>query len=112
MTDQRTLLADYVNHGSEPAFRELVARYIDLVYSTAVRLVNGDTHRAEDVARRFTDFAESAQPGRAIGDVLLAQVLLMRKLLRQPREMAPWYNGTGTTLYVLGMMIVAFAIRG
>jgi RNA polymerase sigma factor (sigma-70 family) len=61
MTDQRTLLADYVNHGSEPAFRELVARYIDLVYSTAVRLVNGDTHRAEDVAQTvFTDLARLA----------------------------------------------------
>jgi len=61
MTDQRTLLADYVNHGSEPAFRELVARYIDLVYSTAVRLVNGDTHRAEDVAQTvFADLARLA----------------------------------------------------
>ena len=42
MNDQRTLLAAYVANGSESAFRELVARYIDLVYSTAVRLVNGD----------------------------------------------------------------------
>ena len=37
--------------------------------------------RADDAwqaARRFTDFAELAQPGRAIGEVLLAQVLLAR----------------------------------
>ena len=33
---------------------------------------------AQDAARRFTDFAELAQPGRAIGEVLLAQVLLAR----------------------------------
>jgi hypothetical protein len=52
MTDQRTLLADYAANGSEEAFRELVACYINLVYSTAVRLVNGDTHRAEDVTQR------------------------------------------------------------
>jgi DNA-directed RNA polymerase specialized sigma24 family protein len=61
MTDHRTLLADYVAHGSEDAFRELVARYVDLVYSTALRLVNGDTHRAEDVTQMvFADLARQA----------------------------------------------------
>jgi chlorophyll/bacteriochlorophyll a synthase len=43
--------------------------------------------------------------------VLLAQVVLMRRLLRDPRGLAPWYNGTGITLYVSGMMISAFALR-
>ena len=33
---------------------------------------------AHEAARTFTDFAELAQPGRAIGEVLLAQVLLAR----------------------------------
>jgi chlorophyll synthase len=46
-----------------------------------------------------------------VGGVLFAQVILMGRLLRQPRERAPWYNGTGTTLYVAGMMITAFALR-
>jgi len=41
MTDTQTLLADYVTNGSEPAFRELVTRYLDLVYSTAARLSAG-----------------------------------------------------------------------
>jgi RNA polymerase sigma factor (sigma-70 family) len=64
------LLADYVTNGSEQAFRELVARYIDLVYSTAVRLVNGDTHRAEDVAQTvFADLARLA--GKISKDVML-----------------------------------------
>ena len=45
--------------------------------------------------------------------VLLAgQGALMTKLLAQPRERAPWYNATGTSLYVLGMLITAFALRG
>jgi RNA polymerase sigma factor (sigma-70 family) len=58
MTTDRALLLDYANHGSESAFREVVTRYIDLVYSTAVRLVNGDTHLAEDVVQTvFTDLA-------------------------------------------------------
>lgn len=43
---------------------------------------------------------------------LLAQLLLMRRLLRDPRGLAPWYNGTGVLLYVLGMLASAFALRG
>ena len=34
----------------------------------------------------------------------------MLRFLRRPRELAPWYNGTGTTLYVAGMMVTAFAL--
>lgn len=61
MTDSQQLLATYVKTGSEAAFRELLARYIDLVYSTALRLVHGDTHRAEDVAQTvFADLAREA----------------------------------------------------
>ncbi len=51
MTDSQRLLAEYAKNGSESAFRELVARYINFVYSTALRLVAGDTHLAEDVAQ-------------------------------------------------------------
>ncbi|TCZ65999.1 chlorophyll synthase ChlG [Roseicella aquatilis] len=47
----------------------------------------------------------------AIAAALLAQVALMRVLLANPKEKAPWYNGTGTTLYVLGMLVTAFALR-
>jgi DNA-directed RNA polymerase specialized sigma24 family protein len=62
MTGSQTLLLDYVNSGSEAAFRELVERYLDLVYSTAVRLLGGDTHMAEDVAQTvFVDLARLAK---------------------------------------------------
>jgi len=44
--------------------------------------------------------------------VLLAQVAAMRVLFRDPKGKAPWYNGTGVVLYVTGMMISAFALRG
>jgi RNA polymerase sigma factor (sigma-70 family) len=96
MTDHRTLLADYAANGSEEAFRELVARYIDLVYSTAVRLVNGDTHRAEDVAQMvFADLARLA--GKFSQDVMLggwlhrrtwhvATTLMRNERRRQNRE--------------------------
>lgn len=42
---------------------------------------------------------------------LATQLALMVRLLRSPRELAPWYNGTGVTLYVLGMLVTAFALR-
>jgi chlorophyll synthase len=43
--------------------------------------------------------------------VLMAQFGLMGRLLAQPREKAPWYNATGTTLYVLGMLAAGFALQ-
>ncbi|MBK1726038.1 chlorophyll synthase ChlG [Halorhodospira neutriphila] len=55
-----------------------------------------------------------AQPWHALGVALLlgAQLVLMRRLLRDPKGNAPWYNATGTTLYVLGMLVTAFAVGG
>lgn len=47
----------------------------------------------------------------AIMAVLALQLWAMRVLLTDPKGRAPWYNGTGVTLYVGGMMIAAFAIR-
>jgi chlorophyll/bacteriochlorophyll a synthase len=44
--------------------------------------------------------------------LLVVQVVLMARLLRSPRELAPWYNATGVTLYVLGMLVTAFALAG
>jgi RNA polymerase sigma factor (sigma-70 family) len=62
MTDSQRLLADYAANGSEPAFRELVSRYLNLVYSTAVRLTGGDTHLAQDAAQTvFVDLARKAR---------------------------------------------------
>ncbi len=48
----------------------------------------------------------------AITVLLILQGVAMRILLRDPKAKAPWYNGTGVTLYVSGMMIAAFALRG
>jgi chlorophyll synthase len=43
--------------------------------------------------------------------LLLAQWALMLRLLEQPRARAPWYNATGTSLYVWGMLVSALALR-
>jgi chlorophyll synthase len=47
----------------------------------------------------------------AVAILVLAQLGLMVRLLERPRERAPWYNATGTSLYVIGMMVSAFALR-
>jgi chlorophyll synthase len=47
----------------------------------------------------------------AVALLLLSQWVLMQSLLQTPREKAPWYNATGTSLYVIGMLITAFALR-
>ena len=61
MTDNQTLVVEYVRTGSEPAFRGLVARYADLVYSSALRLVGGDAQLAEDVSQTvFLNLARKA----------------------------------------------------
>ena len=48
----------------------------------------------------------------AVGVLLAAQAGLMPRFLRAPRRFAPWYNSTGTSLYVVGMLVAAFALRG
>jgi chlorophyll synthase len=44
--------------------------------------------------------------------LLGGQLALMRRLLSDPRRHAPWYNATGTTLYVLGMLAAALGLGG
>jgi len=47
----------------------------------------------------------------AIVTALLAiQVFLMKTLIDDPKGRAAWYNATGTTLYVWGMMVCAVAL--
>ena len=41
---------------------------------------------------------------------LVTQLALMTRLLGDPRRFAPWYNATGTSLYVLGMMAAAIGL--
>jgi hypothetical protein len=45
---------------------------------TTTLLMAGRATGAEELAREFIDYAELRQPGRAIGEVLLAQVLISR----------------------------------
>jgi chlorophyll/bacteriochlorophyll a synthase len=47
-----------------------------------------------------------------VGAALVLQLICMTRLLKDPKAFAPWYNGTGVLLYVLGMLAAAFAVRG
>ena len=59
-----------------------------------------------------TLLASWGHPWRAlvVALLLIAQCVLMVRLLRDPKQHAPWYNATGTTLYVIGMLVSAFAV--
>jgi RNA polymerase sigma factor (sigma-70 family) len=58
------LLRRYAETGCETAFTDLVKRYVDLVYSAALRQVAGDTHLAQDVTQ--TVFIDLARKGASI----------------------------------------------
>jgi chlorophyll/bacteriochlorophyll a synthase len=46
-----------------------------------------------------------------VGTSLAIQLVLMERLVKSPRERAPWYNATGVSLYVIGMLVSAFVLR-
>jgi chlorophyll synthase len=48
--------------------------------------------------------------GSVIAGLIAVQLTLMARLLEDPAKWAPWYNATGTTLSVLGMMVAAAAV--
>lgn len=47
-----------------------------------------------------------------VAGVLLAQFAAMPRLISDPKRYAPWYNGVGVTLYVLGMLAAALGLGG
>lgn len=48
----------------------------------------------------------------AVSLLLLVQLMMMRRFLADPVGRALWYSGFGVPLYVSGMMVSAFAVRG
>src|ERR1700733_8585227 len=61
MTTDSELLRQFARTNSQDAFAELVQRHVNLVYSAALRQVNGDEHFAKDVAQTvFTDLSRKA----------------------------------------------------
>jgi chlorophyll synthase len=58
-------------------------------------------------------FAWAHTISAAVIAVFLAlQLVLMRRLIGDPAKYAPWYNATGVSLYVLGMLAAALGLGG
>ena len=74
--EDHELLREYAEHRKEVAFAEVVSRHINLVYSTALRMV-GDPQFAQDVAQ--TVFIELARNPKSI---------------REPHALAGWLYRT------------------
>lgn len=61
MNEDADLLERYAAKGDEAAFAEFVRRHVNLVYSVALRQVNGDAHLAADAVQLvFADLARKA----------------------------------------------------
>ncbi|MGD0536446.1 MAG: sigma-70 family RNA polymerase sigma factor [Verrucomicrobiota bacterium] len=62
MSEDRQWLAEFAQTGSEVAFRHIAGRYLTLVYSAALRMVNGDAALAQDITQLvFTNLARQAR---------------------------------------------------
>jgi chlorophyll synthase len=46
-----------------------------------------------------------------VGLLWLGQLAMMERLLEMPSARAQWYSARGVTLYVLGMLVAAYALR-
>ena len=76
------LLRDYAELGHEAAFRELVARHADLVYSAALRQVNSPD-LARDVGQSV--FVDLARKAKEVSEQLTAEASLVGWLYRSTR---------------------------
>ncbi|GAA4002475.1 chlorophyll synthase ChlG [Sphingomonas humi] len=54
--------------------------------------------------------ADLPRTAATVGLSLLLQFFCMARLARDPRRFAPWYNATGVSLYVLGMVAAAVGL--
>lgn len=69
---------DAMAHRALAAGHPGLLRFTSGFGQTTARLMAGELDRAQELAGQITDFTQLLQPGRAIGEVLTADVLLVR----------------------------------
>ncbi|HZQ46895.1 MAG TPA: sigma-70 family RNA polymerase sigma factor, partial [Verrucomicrobiae bacterium] len=79
------LLHDYAGNGQEAAFREIVTRHTDLVYSAALRQVDSPDLAGDIAQSVFVDLARKAKP---VGERLAANASVVGWLYRSTRYAA------------------------
>src|SRR5690349_8555249 len=84
-TSDAQLLRDYAADGNEAAFRELVTRHTDFVYSAAVRQVDSPDIAGDIAQGVFSDLARKA---RSLADKFSAESSLAGWLHRSTRYAA------------------------
>ncbi|KUI14075.1 AAA family ATPase [Mycobacterium sp. GA-1285] len=81
---------------------------------TTALVMAGELDRAQELAQRLTDFAQLQQPGRAIGEVLVADVLIAKGELEEAarllRRAAAALAPTGYSWGPLAWMLLAQAL--
>ncbi|WP_326545703.1 ATP-binding protein [Mycolicibacterium sp. ND9-15] len=81
---------------------------------TTALVMTGELDRAQRLARRLTDFAQLQQPGRAIGEVLVADVLIAKGELNEAarllRGAAAALSPTGYSWGPLAWMLLTQAL--
>ena len=81
---------------------------------TTTLLMAGDTDNAARIAEQYTDFAELQQPGRAIGEVLLAHVMLAAERFEEAAQLlgpaSATLDRTGYSWGPLSLMLQATAL--
>src|ERR1043166_773800 len=83
MSDDMSLLMDYAERGSEAAFEALVSRYVNLVYSAALRHVD-EPQVAEEVTQ--TAFVLLARKAKSLGTATILPSWLYRTACNAARD--------------------------
>ena len=93
MMDDTDLLRAYAETRSETAFAEFARRRVGFVYATALRMVAGDAHTAQDIAQAVFVLAANKSPAlakheRLAGWLHMATCNIARQTLRETRRRA------------------------
>ncbi|KUI30754.1 AAA family ATPase [Mycobacterium sp. GA-2829] len=110
----RFLEVDALAERAAAAHHPGLLRFTSGFGQTTALLMSGNLDRAHELARRITEFAERQQPGRAIGEVLIADVLIARGDLAGAvtllRDAAATLAPTGYSWGPLAWMLLAQAL--